>query len=1645
MIDKSLELIFTARLDKNYEEKLRQAAEKLRQDIGRPIDIKINADEEAKVYQLVLKTTNALNQQVTTTYQLDVVTGKVAKVHGTIVDNLEKQNILTESFRIKQQQLSNQVDRFVKLNKEYIDKGGLSQEYANLEQAIKKIDPTSKDFNNILATQRLRFQELNKEVDIYKKQADEATRFTTIFGERILEAGKKFITWYVIGNVIVTVLRQIREGIAFVKELDKDLTQVSMLTGQTREETRDLALEYARLGAEMAKTVSEISKVNTELIRQGLSLEVARKRMETVLKFSATAAISAEESLRVITSSVNAMGEAAEKTSDVLLLAGAISASSAEEIGEAFTKTASSAKAVGVPLESLAAILATLVEVTQESPSSLGNSMKTLLARFNKINEETGELNEEINNVQKAFESVGITFVDLDGQIRPVHELMGDLGKIWDTLDKNTKMYIATQAAGVRQQNRFLAIMENFNRVLEIENQLMDAGGTTNLYYARYLNSVEAAANRSRVALEQLWIKTINSDVLKYFYNFTTAVITLIDKIGGLRIAIALLVFALMNVRKSTSAFLVNLSLLPAAFMQSIAMGRTFKETLQAIAVAFDLVKLKGIALQAVLTFGLSIAITGIIEGILSLAGAMDAARQKSEELLYTYQETVQQNNAYIKSLQELVSEYEYLSKKIPRTSEEQKRLNELQNEIANISPSVVQGYDEQGNAIIRLRDGVQGLIEELREANKLKAFELVAGGEDAFKVMKKDVNDAKKEIEDINRHITRLQGEPYWNKFTNSLQVSQFGIKQVKEEMERLRAEGKEGSEEFNNYAKILERNENEIENLNARIRELRGNIDAAADSFRPYLIAVLDSSEAFAKLNEEQKRFLYDYISTTEDFGTSWEEASGNIRRLIEIVSQASFQRFVSDIENINTQLENGTVNAEEYEREFNKIIVAMAELFGLDPDFLAEIFKRATPEAQSAADAVGEIETKLKELNDEFNNVTSSCDILSKALEELDKYGQLSAKTMMDIVNNHEDLIVPMLQGEIGLREALNQRIHELEDNALEIFREATMLKLQDSEVFFNEIVRGNRETWNQVIGMYGTDKDNFTTVAKAKIEIDNAVRRIVGEGWARIYGTTAEGIGRMISALEAHIQAFSGYTDNWARTSVAGAYAQISALRSLRSALNSLSSAMDTAISKINLAPVSLKKLESATKSAAKSASKSLKDPYEEWLKEAERVANNVIKLMQDAWRKQKKIALAAIDEERKALEKAHKERMKQLDEEYNRMADLIDQRIRAIEDVEDEEDFQRELARLMEERGEIERQIAKLSLDDSYEARAKREELEKDLANKIEQINELTRKRNKELRVQELNDQKNALQEELEAKKAQQEAMHEAEKERLERIREETAYHYDELINNERYFAQIREDIISGNIKNIQAKLQDFINNFKKINQDAAYEMGVSYQELLNLMDRAAAAKKDITDITRTSTGTPGKPSSPPPSSGTTSVYTVKSGDTLSAIASKLLGSANRWKEIYDLNKALIDAEAKRRKLSAPYYNWIFPGQKLVIPKRHEGGIIDGCSSRIVNKDSRDLWDLFSKDLKPDEVLIKALKNEVVLNPNIALPQFQKNMVSAMGAVTNQSTNSMVNNINFNISANATEADAKKLAKMTLAEIYRIQERMGRRS
>lgn len=65
---------------------------------------------------------------------------------------------------------------------------------------------------------------------------------------------------------------------------------------------------------------------------------------------------------------------------------------------------------------------------------------------------------------------------------------------------------------------------------------------------------------------------------------------------------------------------------------------------------------------------------------------------------------------------------------------------------------------------------------------------------------------------------------------------------------------------------------------------------------------------------------------------------------------------------------------------------------------------------------------------------------------------------------------------------------------------------------------------------------------------------------------------------------------------------------------------------------------------------------------------------------------------------------------------------------------------------------------------------------------------------------------------------------------------------------------------------------------------------------------------------------------------TSSTYTIKSGDTLWAIARKFYGDGTKWKTIYDANKDIIESTAKSRGYkSSDNGHWIFPGVKLTIP------------------------------------------------------------------------------------------------------------------
>lgn len=86
-----------------------------------------------------------------------------------------------------------------------------------------------------------------------------------------------------------------------------------------------------------------------------------------------------------------------------------------------------------------------------------------------------------------------------------------------------------------------------------------------------------------------------------------------------------------------------------------------------------------------------------------------------------------------------------------------------------------------------------------------------------------------------------------------------------------------------------------------------------------------------------------------------------------------------------------------------------------------------------------------------------------------------------------------------------------------------------------------------------------------------------------------------------------------------------------------------------------------------------------------------------------------------------------------------------------------------------------------------------------------------------------------------------------------------------------------------------------------------------------------SVKRKVKKGAKTSTKRPAK---------TLKTYTIKSGDTLWKIASKYLGKGIRWREIYKLNKTVIEKAAKKHgRKSSNNGHWIYPKTKLKLPKK----------------------------------------------------------------------------------------------------------------
>ena len=231
------------------------------------------------------------------------------------------------------------------------------------------------------------FDDLNTSVAKVSSSMKNTTKDGYGFASMLDVAIKKVAVWMIATQAVYGSLRKIEEGTEYIKDLNKELTNVQVVTGMTAEEVKRLSFEYNSLAKEMGATTLQVAQGSLEWFRQGKTIEETSELMRSTLMLSKLGNLEAADATEKLTSTLNGFKLEAEDASlvvDKLIDLDNRYSTSAKEISTALQYSATSAQQAGVSFNELASYITVVSSVTRRGAESIGQSFDKIEAlRYN--------------------------------------------------------------------------------------------------------------------------------------------------------------------------------------------------------------------------------------------------------------------------------------------------------------------------------------------------------------------------------------------------------------------------------------------------------------------------------------------------------------------------------------------------------------------------------------------------------------------------------------------------------------------------------------------------------------------------------------------------------------------------------------------------------------------------------------------------------------------------------------------------------------------------------------------------------------------------------------------------------------------------------------------------------------------------------------------------------------------------------------------------------------------------------------------------------------------------------------------------------------------------------------------------------------
>ncbi len=508
-----------------------------------------NGTYDAKYDDLIAKTQqwSFHNDKLTTSVE------ELKSAYKGFDDNTDEEKIAVAK---RWEQAVKSVNNAVKQMKlEYATDSQISSFHQKLQEFYDKNSATHRkwgdDLKKMLTATSSGAKVTNADLETMKSRLDNinnAARQTNKLGkswfDTIRSNVQSYLPWVSMAGVIGEAGQQVRKMCEAVYDIDTAMTNLYKVTDETADKYNDFLDNSSNKAKELGSSMSDLITQTSEWAKLGFSLDESSKLAETSMIYSNVGEVDNETAVQDIVTSIKAFNIEASNSIDVvdkLNKLGNEFATDAKSLGEGLRNSASSMAVAGNDINQTLAILTGGGEITQ-NVQELGNGLRVVSMRLRGMKGELQSIGEEYEDIEsiskiqtQIYNLTGgkVNIFRDDGSFKSTYEQLKEISEVYFNLTDTDQANLTEILFGKNRANQGVAILQAFQsgQIEKAYEAATNAAGSAYEEQQKWLESLEAKTQQFEAAFQSLSATVLDSDLLKWFVDLGTDVVSVLDSI----------------------------------------------------------------------------------------------------------------------------------------------------------------------------------------------------------------------------------------------------------------------------------------------------------------------------------------------------------------------------------------------------------------------------------------------------------------------------------------------------------------------------------------------------------------------------------------------------------------------------------------------------------------------------------------------------------------------------------------------------------------------------------------------------------------------------------------------------------------------------------------------------------------------------------------------------------------------------------------------------------------------------------------------------------------------------------------------------------------------------------------------------------